>query len=387
MTMKVLHVLNELKFSGAEIMYVDAAPELQRMGCDLSVLTTMTTGGEYAPYFERAGYKVYHKPYTTHRNYIARWKWYFDIIKFLKKEHYDVVHIHAARLRWGMSFCAWRAGTRSVYTFHNVFVTHQWYTNLWERWLRWSAKHIHRCKFQTISDSVYNNEKKLYNNDTTLVYNWYGNKRFYPAITGEKNRVRKELGLSENALVIISVGGCSHVKRHHDMIKALSIIRQKYNNVFYLHLGEGVTLEEEVNMAKSLNVSNNVRFCGNQQNVRKYLIASDIYVMPSRYEGIPITTIEAMACGIPAVLYSVAGLRDFNSESEQRALLIEEDVEKLASAIMQLYEDKRLAYELSNKAMAFVNRKFYLPTNIVQIYKLYQPKQKICNKVSGGVNV
>ncbi len=57
--MKVLHILNELKFSGAEIMYVDAAPIFQRLGCDLSIVNTSKHLGVYTPFFEKAGYKVF----------------------------------------------------------------------------------------------------------------------------------------------------------------------------------------------------------------------------------------------------------------------------------------------------------------------------------------
>lgn len=61
--MKVIHYLHELKFSGAEIMYVDAAPVFQKLGCELSVVNTANHLGEYASFFEKAGYKVFHRPY------------------------------------------------------------------------------------------------------------------------------------------------------------------------------------------------------------------------------------------------------------------------------------------------------------------------------------
>ena len=61
--MKIVHVLNELKFSGAEIMYVDAARVFQEKGGDLMVVATAPEIGEYAPNFERAGYEVFHKPF------------------------------------------------------------------------------------------------------------------------------------------------------------------------------------------------------------------------------------------------------------------------------------------------------------------------------------
>ena len=124
--MKIIHFLNELKFSGAEIMYVDAATEFKKLGGGtLAAVNTAEPLGEYAPYFEQAGYKVYHLPYP--KSIIQRWKYYNKVVSILKREHYDVVHIHSSGLKWGMSYCAWRAGCKSVYTFHNVFRSH-WYS-------------------------------------------------------------------------------------------------------------------------------------------------------------------------------------------------------------------------------------------------------------------
>ena len=118
-------------------------------------------------------------------------------------------------------------------------------------------------------------------------------------------------------------------------------------------------------------VLENVRFCGNQKDVRKYLVASDIYVMTSKFEGIPITTIEAMASGVPAILYDVPGLRDFNAEREC-AELIPEDYGLLAKEIIALSQDKRLQSELTANAQALVNEKYNMRTNAQKIYELYR---------------
>ncbi len=366
--MKVLHILHELKFSGAEIMYVDAAPIFQRLGCNLSVVNTANQLGEYALYFEKAGYKVFHRPYP--KGYLQCWKYYKGTIEFLKKEKYDVIHIHSSAIKWGMSFCAWKAGCKSVYTFHNVFRSH-WYSYPWHWWLRWSAKHLFGCTFQTISDSVYDNEKKYYHNETIKIYNWYGSNRFYPALPNEKQKVRDELNIPQDSLVIISVGGCSPIKRHSDIIKALPGIIKVFPNIIYLHLGEGISLNEEKVLAKELNVEVNIRFCGNQSDVRKYLIASDIYVMPSVFEGISLTTIEAMACLIPSVLYNVPGLRDFNKEKESSEL-IAENYHILAKTVIELYKNKERQQYLICNAKEFVDRNFYMETNVKRIFELYK---------------
>jgi glycosyltransferase involved in cell wall biosynthesis len=135
-------------------------------------------------------------------------------------------------------------------------------------------------------------------------------------------------------------------------------------------LGKGDTEEEEKKLALSLGVEDKVWFCNNQQNVRNYLIAADIYLMPSRFEGIPITTIEAMACSIPNILYDVPGLRDFNNNGEN-SILIPEDYKILAEKIIYLQENPLEAAVLAESARSFVNQNFNIKKNVDKIFELY----------------
>ncbi len=367
--MKVIHIFHSLKFSGAEIMYVDAAPLFQSKGCDLSVMATANELGEFAVNFKEAGYIVMHIPMPRLTQYFKRILFYLTIIRLLKKNKYDVVHIHSSKAMWGFAFCAWIAKAKSVYTFHSVFPTH-FYSYLYHVMLRWSAKRLFKCRFQSISDTVYNHEIKLYNNSTTKIYNWFGNKRYFPANQDEKNSIRSEIGIDNEALVLISVGGCNEGKRHSDIINALPLVVKKIPKIVYLHLGIGELESEEKALVEKLGISEKVIFCRNQINVRKYLVASDIYIMTSKFEGISVTTIEAMACGIPAVLYNVPGLKDFNANGKN-SKLINEEFREIPRAIFEILEDKNKTTRMSKRAREFVNSVFNLDVNANEIYKLY----------------
>ena len=367
--MKILHILYELKFSGAEIMYEDAAPLFLNKGCELTVMATASNLGEYAPHFRQAGYEVIHTPYPRNWNVWTRMRYYRRFIHFLKRANFDVVHIHVNAFMWAFAFCAWAAGKRSVYTFHNVFPSH-YYSYLYHVLQRWSAKNILGCRFQSISDSVYEHELTYYHNRTKKVYNWYGANRFSPPHDGEKKRIREELDIPENAVVLISIGGCSEIKRHSEIIKALPYIIKEIPSVIYLHLGEGHTETEEKELAAELGVNTHVRFYGNQTDVRKFLVVSDIYLMTSKFEGISITTIEAMACGIPAILYNVVGLRDFNKTGEN-SCLIPEDHKILAEKVIELHSDPEMSEWLSANARKLVDNTYHMKKNVPEILNLY----------------
>lgn len=370
--MKIIHILHELKFSGAEIMYVGAAPLFQEKGCELTVVATAYELGEYAPFFEKTGYAVKHIPSPSVSNLWKRLLFVVRFIRLLKVEKFDVVHNHSSGTYWIMAFCARVAGIRSVYTFHNVFPTH-FYSYPYHLWLRWSAKYLFGCKFQTISDSVFTHELELYHNRTTKIYNWYNSFAFSPAKENEKREVRVKLNIPQDAFVIVSVGGCSPVKRHSEIIQAIPEIRKQIPNLFYMHLGTGELEANEIRLAKELNVNQYIGFYGNQTDVRSYLITSDIYLMTSQYEGIPISTIEALACKIPAILYNVPGLRDFNREIET-SIIIAEDYLVLAESVISLYKDLEKRNQLRESGYRFVNKKYSMLENAGEIYNLYLAK-------------
>ncbi len=365
--MKILHVLNELKFSGAEIMYVDAAPSFQNLGAELYVLNTSENLGEYAPYFEKAGYKVLH--WWIQSGLYNNWHIRREILTFLYDNKFEVVHVHRSDLAWIFAYCCHVANITCVYTYHSVFSSN-WYSYHLHCIKRWMQRTLWKQKQTTISDSVYNNEKDHYKNPTYKIYNWWSSNRFYPAIDTEKERTRMELNIPKDSLVLISVGRCTKLKRHHDIIKALPLIKTEFPNLIYLHLGQGDTLSEEMDLAKKLDVYNNIRFLGNQNDVRKFLISSDIYVMTSTHEGISLTTIEAMACHIPCVLYNVPGLMDFNSEVET-SVSITEDFEILAQSIINLYKDKNKQMFLINNAHQYIYDRFCMENNAKKIFELY----------------
>lgn len=362
---KVLHVFGEIKYSGAEIMYCASAPIFTKMNYELFALGTGGDIGEYSTELEKAGYTLIHMPMKSGSIALAK---IFGITKLLKEYNIDLVHVHRSCKKFIFALATKISGIGCLYTFHNVFPT-KWYSlpkHILERLI---IKKILGCKFQTISDSVYNHELNVFKNTTIKVYNWYNSFKFCPAKDiDEKNKIREKIGLNKDQNVLVSIGGCSKIKRHEDIILAMHILKEK--DFVYLHLGEGETTKEEIKLVNELGLANKVWFLGNQTNVRNYLVAADIYVMTSLFEGIAITTIEALACGIPAILYDVPGLRDFNHDDEC-TFLIDSDYKVLANSILKLIDDKQLSYQLAEKGRRMVTSRFDMKSSVQKINDLY----------------
>ena len=366
--MKIIHIFYELKFSGAEKMYVDAAPIFQEKGCELIAIATAKNIGEFAPFFENAGYGIFHLQIPDlYRQPIQFIRYFIKFYYFLINEKPDVLHIHVHGKYWWYALCSKVAGVRAIRTVHNIFVNSKkvYWLKYWFE--RWTARKIFGLVFQSIGDSVEKNELRYFNK-TIKVYNWHG-PGFYPALKDEKMAVKKRLNIYSDQFVIISVGGCSKIKNHHDIIKSISSLPREMN-VMYLHLGTGNTEQEELVLADKLNVLDKIRFEGNKINVRDYLIASDVFVMSSDFEGLGNATIEAMACGIPVIVYNNPGVHDV-VQHEYNGFVISPDYHMISETVSYLSLNNEKANKIGQNAIRYCEENFSINKNALKIYELY----------------
>ena len=138
-------------------------------------------------------------------------------------------------------------------------------------------------------------------------------------------------------------------KGHVEVIKALALLKQEGYNVRVRFAGHG-NPEELLrlrNLAERLGVADRVEFVGllPKQELRKLLLESDLYVMPTRAEGLPRAIIEAMAVGLPCISTRVSG----NPELLQSQYLLDyDDVRGLADTIKTFITDAQAYEEASN---------------------------------------
>ena len=370
--MKILHLFNEIKFSGAEIMYTQAAPLFQKEGYEMLAFSTGPLLGDYAPMFEKNGITVFHKPITFKELSFKGIQYYFNFYLFLKKEKIDVLHIHRSNLIIA-AVVAKIANVKCVKTQHSYFVN-RWFTLPYAIVWRFMLRIFCKVTFQTISQSVYLNELNYYKNPSVKVHNWFDEKRFYPALNqAEKAQLRHQLNIPLESFVIISVGGCSHNKNHHDIIKAIALVKRKIN-VLYLHLGRGASEIEEKKLALDLGILNQIRFLGNQDAVRSYLVAADLFVMTSKFEGLSTAALEAMACKLPCILYNVSGLRDLINNNDN-GFLISPDYRLLAKKMLEVQRNPSDALGKANNAFSFVSGEFSRLVNVKKIIGIYNNKK------------
>jgi glycosyltransferase involved in cell wall biosynthesis len=368
--MRVLHVFNEINFSGAEIMYATAAPLFIDSGFELFAISTGNNFGNYIKQFEDAGIKIFHKPFKAEsKNPLYIWNYLKGICAFIKEHNIDILHIHRSNIFLYFSICGYITDKKTIMTLHNVFKARKvsWLKHYLRRLI---ARKFFNLNFQTIGESVYNNERDYFKNQTILVNNWYNSDKFFPAtILDEKYAIRENINISKSAFVVISTGSCTAIKNHSDIIKAFKIIADN-DEFVYMHLGIGCLEHDEKQLATDLGVEEKVLFLGNKINVRDYLIAADVFVMTSKFEGLSIASIEAMACGLPSILYNSPGLRDL-IKNDDNGFLIEQDYNLLAKTILYIKRNPQAGKQKGEQALKYVKSNHFMPVCVAKIIQLY----------------
>jgi glycosyltransferase involved in cell wall biosynthesis len=185
-----------------------------------------------------------------------------------------------------------------------------------------------------------------------------------PVDGSERTGVRNELGLSEDALVVGTIGRLQPWKGQHVLLAAIARLRHAGHAVHGLIVG-GETLGQSEgyhaylkHSVRTLGLSDSVTFTGQVQEGSRYVAAMDVFVNPSTSEPFGIALIEAMRAGVPPVAFAQGGPREIIEPGRSGLLVRERTDEALATAVESLLIDQRLRIQLGQTARERFRRHF-----------------------------
>lgn len=149
---------------------------------------------------------------------------------------------------------------------------------------------------------------------------------------------------------LIHVGRFYPQKNHQAILEALELLNRKGISARVRLFGEGPLMEETRERVRELGLTDQVVFEGLTDNVFPHLNRADLFLLPSRWEGIPMTVIEAMGTGLPVIASDVGGLRDM-IHSGSSGLLIAPTGQALAQAVEALVKDPGLREDMGKNAL------------------------------------
>jgi glycosyltransferase involved in cell wall biosynthesis len=163
---------------------------------------------------------------------------------------------------------------------------------------------------------------------------------------GDRDAVRKELGIGRDELVLIQVARLDYLKDHLTAIRTVDRVVARRRNTRLVLVGEGPErplIEQEV---KQRGLGDHVRMLGLRKDIPRLVAAADIFLLTSISEGIPLTLIEAMAAGLPIVSTDVGGVAEVVLDGCTGVLAAAKDDARLAEHCLRLAADPELRAEL-----------------------------------------
>lgn len=153
-------------------------------------------------------------------------------------------------------------------------------------------------------------------------------------------QLRKELNIKNSDMVLISVGELNSNKNHEVVIKALAQLHN--SEIKYVICGQGELKEYLEQLAEKLGVENCVKLLGYRNDVPELLTMADVFVFPSKREGLPVALIEAMASGLPVICRDIRGNRDLVVDGKGGLLIENNQLDGFVQAIGKVSSDMDL---------------------------------------------
>lgn len=186
------------------------------------------------------------------------------------------------------------------------------------------------------------------------IHNGIDLRRFPPGQPGEQSH---PLHPGAGHALVTTVAGLNNQKGHAYLIRAVPEVLRKAPRTRFLLVGDGHLRGGLEAMVASLGLSHAVMFAGNRDDVASILASTDLFVLPSLFEGMPMSVLEAMAAGCAVVATDVGGTQDVVVSGQTGLLVPPEDSGALAEAILELLsdEEKRQAFARNGRRRIELN--------------------------------
>ena len=264
---------------------------------------------------------------------------YKAIKKVIDSDDYDVVHCNtpiASVLTRLAARDARKRGTKVVYTAHGF----QFFTGSCKK--DWMIYYPIEKEMARLTDLIFT----INHEDTARAEAFHGPKVVYiPGVgvdtekfrTADRKDIRSELGIPTDAFVMLTVGELFPRKNQKVLIDAMKHLKD-----LPIHLvlcGNGILLEELQQQCRENGVEERVHFAGYRRDIPNVMKDSDLYLFPSKREGLGLAGIEAMASGLPVVSSNINGILDYMIEGKTGHMCDPNDADAFARAILDLYHD------------------------------------------------
>jgi glycosyltransferase involved in cell wall biosynthesis len=187
---------------------------------------------------------------------------------------------------------------------------------------------------------------------------------------GERDSARAELGIGPDEVLVATVANLRGNKDYPTMLAAARRLADTGIPIRFVSVGQGPLAQELETTREQLGLGDRFRFLGYRDDPVRVLVAADVFCLSSRFEGLPIALLEAMAAGLPVVATTVGGIPTVVTDGQEGRLVPPGDPGALANAVAEL-ADRESRSRLAKAATARV-RSFGIDRAVQRQQELYE---------------
>lgn len=364
--MRILYVITGLGLGGAEKVVVDLADQMTKQGHTVKIAFLK---GEIVVRPKKQSIELIYLGLESLTQFSFAYQKYKKLIQDF---HPDVVHAHMVHANLFT-----RLNRIIVNVPRLICSAHSRNEGGKLRMLAYRFTHNLSEVTTNVSNEASGNfiaNKAVMNNEILTVYNGIDLKKFI-ANNIDLSILKEKLNISAEAKVLVAVGRFHEAKDYPNLINAFNIFLEKFDkNLFHLFIvgdGDLAIITEIKNLIQTYNLGNNIHLLGRRDDIAELLSGADLFVLSSKYEGLPTVVIEAMACGTFVIATDCGGSAEIMGDTG--ILVPPQNSEALAEALKEAVNKTPLEIQENNlKARQRVEELFSLEKSVENWLKIYR---------------
>ena len=329
---KVLQVIGSLNSGGSQSMIMNIYRNIDRKKMQFDFIVDRPDDLLYAEEITELGGKIYFLPQYklyNHRYFKKSWHQFFG-----EHNDYKIIHGHVRSTASIYLKIAKKYGLQTISHSHSTS-NGKGIGAIIKKVLQYKIRYVADYFIGCSKDSAQwlFGKRKANSNKCIILKNAIDTDKYiYDEILRKK--VREEFDVSDGEILIGNIGRFSHMKNHKFLIEIFEKIYEKNNKYKLILVGDGELKEEIRKIVIEKNILDRVVFTGVRRDINRILQAIDIIIMPSKYEGFPVTMVEAQCNGVPCFI-SDKITSDVCLNSNITKISLNETAEKWATIINQ----------------------------------------------------
>ncbi|MCS6922782.1 MAG: glycosyltransferase [Fimbriimonadales bacterium] len=300
----------------------------------------------------------------------ADWKVYKQLDSLFRRYRPSVVHTHLLGLNYAYPLMfRYRTPVR-VHTFHSLAQPEMGVrVGKWVRLLAFRYR-VGGVVPVAIADEVARTVERVYGYKQPLVIPNGIPVDEYAPNPDKRALFRRAYGVEPEAIVIVHVGRFVVLKNHALLLQAFAQMHSRQPLYLWL-VGDGELRAAMEQRAQELGIAARVRFWGVRSDIPDLLNAADIFALPSKYEGNPMSVMEAMAAGLPVVATAVGGVPELVQDYQTGILIPVDSEPHLIRACQALVEDPDLRQRMGQASLQRARAHFDIRRTVREYEALY----------------